>query len=461
MKHDSEKKSPAKKIFGTDGIRGIANEHPITAEMALKVGKAVAHYFLARNGRRRHRIVIGKDTRLSGYMLENSLTAGILSMGCDVLLVGPMPTPAIAHLARSLNCDAGIVISASHNPAEHNGIKIFSNEGFKLSDAEELEIEELIIGGKAGNGHIKGASMGKAYRVEEAKGRYIEYAKHSIKSSPLEGLFVVLDCANGAAYDIAPKILRELGAEAIVLGNRPNGLNINLDCGALHPEAMQKAVAKDKADIGIALDGDADRVIVCDENGKIVDGDHIMAILALEMKAQGKLQSNAVVTTVMGNIGFHKAMRENGITVVTAPVGDRYVIDELRARGLSFGGEQSGHIINFNYSTTGDGIITALMLLDIMKKKKKKLSELAKAMKTAPQVLINVNVRGKKDFDKMPAVSKKIKSAEAVLGSEGRVLVRYSGTENIARVMAEGPDNGRIEKLAAEIAAEIKKEIGA
>ncbi|MBU1939843.1 MAG: phosphoglucosamine mutase [Candidatus Diapherotrites archaeon] len=453
-------KNNGKKIFGTDGIRGVANEYPITAEMALSVGKAVAHYFLSKNGTRTHRIVIGKDTRLSGYMLETSLTAGILSMGCDVLLVGPLPTPAIAHLTKSLNCDAGIVISASHNPADHNGIKIFANDGFKLSDEQELEIEGLILGGTIESGHIKGARIGKAYRVDEAKGRYIEYAKHSIKSTPLEGLFIVLDCANGAAYNIAPKILQELGAKVLVLNDNPDGLNINLNCGALHPESMQKAVAKYKADIGIALDGDADRIIVCDENGKIVDGDHIIAILALELKAQGKLDGNAVVGTVMSNIGFHKAMKENGIDVITAPVGDRYVIDELRKHNLSFGGEQSGHIIFFNYSTTGDGIITALMLLDLMKKKGKKISELASVMETAPQVLLNVHVNQKRALAEMPSVAKAIASAETVLGADGRVLVRYSGTENIARVMLEGMDETQIRKHAEQIAGEIKREIG-
>jgi phosphoglucosamine mutase len=448
-----------KKIFGTDGVRGKANVHPMTPEMVLQIGKAVAYNLKTKNAKERYKIVIGKDTRLSGYMIESALTSGICSAGVDVLLVGPMPTPAIAHLTKSLNADAGVVISASHNPAEDNGIKIFSADGYKLPDETEQEIEKLIENGMNSE-HINGDKIGKAYRIDDARGRYIEFAKSSIKNMSLRGLTIVLDCANGAAYSVAPKIFSELGAKVIVLNDQPNGLNINLNCGALYPDVIREEVLENNADIGIAFDGDADRVIVCDENGTGVDGDHILAICAVNMKNLGKLKKNTIVATVMSNMGLDEAMREHGINVVKAPVGDRYVIEEMRREGYVLGGEQSGHIIFKEYSTTGDGIITALQLLKIMKTENKKLSELSKIMRTYPQILINVDVREKRDLNTIPTVSEKIKEMKKTLGSSGRILVRYSGTQNICRVMVEGKNEKDVSRIAREIANVIKEELG-
>ncbi len=447
------------KLFGTDGIRGVANIFPMTPEMVLSVGKATAHVFKEKCGKKKPNFVIGKDTRLSGYMIENALTSGILSVGADVLLVGPIPTPAIAHLTKSLNADAGIVLSASHNPAEDNGIKIFSADGYKLPDDVEDEIEKYVLTENVKTEHIRGDLIGKACRVEDAKGRYIKFVIASIKSMNLKGLKLVLDCANGAAYDTAPHIFRELGAEVIVLNDRPDGLNINLNCGALHPEKMMETVKKEKADIGIALDGDADRVIVCDEKGKNVDGDHIIAICAIYMKEKGTLNKSGVVVTIMTNKGFDIAMDEENINVVKTKVGDRYVIDEMKKKGYVLGGEQSGHIIFLNYATTGDGLISALQLLRVMKEKGEKLSKLAECMKSLPQVLINIEVKKKKDIDNLEA-KKNIKDAEKKLGKKGRVLVRYSGTQNLCRVMIEGENEKEIGKMSNDIAKAIKKEIG-
>jgi len=448
------------KLFGTDGIRGVANIFPMTPEMVLSIGKATAHVFKEKCGKKKPKFVIGKDTRLSGYMIENALTSGIVSVGADVLLVGPMPTPAIAHLTKSLNADAGIVLSASHNPAEDNGIKIFSENGYKLPDNVEDEIEKYVLSGKIKTEHIKGDLIGKAHRVDDAKGRYIEFVKASVESMSLKGLRVILDCANGAAYNTAPHILSELGAEVVVLNDRPDGLNINLDCGALHPEKMKEVVKKEKAHIGIALDGDADRVIVCDEKGRSVDGDHIIAICAINMKEKGALGKNSVVVTVMANKGFDIAMAKERIKVVKTKVGDRYVVDEMRKKGYVLGGEQSGHIIFSDYTTTGDGMISALQLLRIMTERGEKLSKLAECMKSLPQVLVNVNVKEKKDINKLK-VNKNIKDAESKLGEKGRVLVRYSGTENLCRIMIEGENKSEIQKIANDIAKTMKKEIGA
>ncbi|MFQ5712690.1 MAG: phosphoglucosamine mutase [Candidatus Scalinduaceae bacterium] len=447
------------KLFGTDGIRGVANIFPMTPEMVLSVGKATAHVFKEKCGKKKPSFVIGKDTRLSGYMIENALTSGILSVGGDVLLVGPIPTPAIAHLTKSLNADAGIVLSASHNPAEDNGIKIFSADGYKLHDDVEDEIEKYVLTENVKTEHIRGDLIGKACRVDDAKGKYIEFVKASIKSMNLKGLKLVLDCANGAAYDTAPRIFRELGAEVIVLNDRPDGLNINFDCGALHPEKMMETVKKEKADIGIALDGDADRVIVCDEKGKNVDGDHIIAICAIYMKEKGTLENNGVVVTIMTNKGFDLAMDKENINVVKTKVGDRYVIDEMKKKGYVLGGEQSGHIIFLSYTTTGDGLISALQLLRVMKEKGEKLSKLAECMKSLPQVLINVDVKEKKEVDELKA-RKNVRDAEKKLGKKGRVLVRYSGTQNLCRVMIEGENEKEIGKMSNDIAKAIKKEIG-
>ena len=448
------------KLFGTDGIRGVANIFPMTPEMVLSIGKATAHVFKEKCRKKKPKFVIGKDTRLSGYMIENALASGIVSVGADVLLVGPMPTPAIAHLTKSLNADAGIVLSASHNPAEDNGIKIFCENGHKLPDNVEDEIEKYVLSGKIKTEHIKGDLIGKAHRVDDAKGRYIEFAKASVESMSLKGLKVILDCANGAAYNTAPHILSELGAEVVVLNDRPDGLNINLDCGALHPEKMMEVVKKEKAHIGIALDGDADRVIVCDEKGRSVGGDHIIAICAINMKEKGSLRKNSVVVTIMANKGFDIAMAKERIKVIKTKVGDRYVVDEMRKKGYVLGGEQSGHIIFSNYTTTGDGMISALQLLKIMKERGEKLSKLAECMTSLPQVLVNVDVKEKKDINKLK-VNKNIKDAESKLGKKGRVLVRYSGTENLCRIMIEGENKREIQKVANDIAKAMKKEIGA
>ena len=448
------------KLFGTDGIRGVANIFPMTPEMVLSIGKATAHVFKEKCGKKKPKFVIGKDTRLSGYMIENALASGIVSVGADVLLVGPMPTPAIAHLTKALNADAGIVLSASHNPAEDNGIKIFSENGHKLSDNVEDEIEKYVLSGKIKTEHIKGDLIGKALRVDDAKERYIEFAKASVESMSMKGLRVILDCANGAAYNTAPHILSELGVEVVVLNDRPDGLNINLDCGALHPEKMMEVVKEENAHIGIALDGDADRVIVCDENGKSVDGDHIIAICAINMKEKGTLKKNSVVVTIMTNKGFDIAMAKERIKVVKTKVGDRYVVDEMRKKGYVLGGEQSGHIIFSNYTTTGDGMISALQLLRIMKERGKKLSKLAECMTSLPQVLVNVDVKEKKDISKLK-VNKNIKDAESKLGEKGRVLVRYSGTQNLCRIMIEGENKREIQKIANDIAKTMKKELGA
>ena len=448
------------KLFGTDGIRGVANIFPMTPEMVLSIGKATAHVFKEKCGKEKPKFVIGKDTRLSGYMIENALASGIVSVGADVLLVGPMPTPAIAYLTKSLNADAGIVLSASHNPAEDNGIKIFSENGHKLSDNVEDEIEKYVLSGKIKTEHIKGDLIGKAHRVDDAKERYIEFAKASVESMSMKGLRVILDCANGAAYNTAPHILSELGAEVVVLNDRPDGLNINLDCGALHPEKMMEIVKKEKAHIGIALDGDADRVIVCDEKGRSVDGDHIIAICAINMKEKGALRKNSVVVTIMANKGFDIAMAKERIKVVKTKVGDRYVVDEMRKKGYVLGGEQSGHIIFSNYTTTGDGMISALQLLRIMKERREKLSKLAECMTSLPQVLVNVDVKEKKDISKLK-VNKNIKDAESKLGEKGRVLVRYSGTQNLCRIMIEGENKREIQKIADDIAKTMKKELGA
>ena len=448
------------KLFGTDGIRGVANIFPMTPEMVLSIGKATAHVFKEKCGKEKPKFVIGKDTRLSGYMIENALASGIVSVGADVLLVGPMPTPAIAHLTKALNADAGIVLSASHNPAEDNGIKIFSENGHKLSDNVEDEIEKYVLSGKIKTEHIKGDLIGKAHRVDDAKERYIEFAKASVESMSMKGLRVILDCANGAAYNTAPHILSELGAEVVVLNDRPDGLNINLDCGALHPEKMMEVVKEENAHIGIALDGDADRVIVCDEKGRSVDGDHIIAICAINMKEKGALKKNSVVVTIMANKGFDIAMAKERIKVVKTKVGDRYVVDEMRKKGYVLGGEQSGHIIFSNYTTTGDGMISALQLLRIMKERREKLSKLAECMTSLPQVLVNVDVKEKKDISKLK-VNKNIKDAESKLGEKGRVLVRYSGTQNLCRIMIEGENKREIQKIANDIAKTMKKELGA
>jgi len=375
-----------KRLFGTDGVRGIANQEPMTSEMAMKLGRAAAYLFKNKAGR--HRIVIGKDTRLSGYMLESALTSGICSMGVDVLLVGPFPTPGIAFLTRSLRADAGVVISASHNPFEDNGIKFFSRDGLKLPDPMEHEIEDLIFSGRIDDIRPTADAIGKAFRVDDAEGRYIEFVKNSLpKRLTLEGLTVVIDCANGAAYKVAPTILRELDAKVIVVGHEPDGLNINQGCGSTHPEVIQQLVRENHADVGIAHDGDADRAMFASETGEMVNGDHVMAALAVAMKKSRRLSKNTLVTTVMSNMGLDRAMKAAGIRVVKTAVGDRYVLETMLRDGYNFGGEQSGHLIFLDYNTTGDGLITAVQVLALMKSSGRPLSELAKSMTTYPQVL--------------------------------------------------------------------------
>lgn len=446
-----------RKLFGTDGIRGKANTYPMTVDIALKVGKAAGIIF--RNGSKKSKVVIGKDTRLSGYMIESALAAGLLSMGLDVYFVGPMPTPAIAHITKSFAADAGVVISASHNPYEDNGIKFFDADGFKLPDDIEEKIEQLALS-DLNTDNITGDNIGKAHRINDARGRYIEFAKSSINNLSLKGLKIVLDCANGAAYHVAKYILTELGAEVIIKNNFPDGKNINYKCGALYPELLKDDVLLENADLAIALDGDADRIIMLDEQGNVVDGDEMMCLSALEMIKENKLRQNTLVATEYSNLGLRKAVERAGGKVVLTDVGDRYVIEEMRKNGYNFGGEQSGHIIFLDHSTTGDGIISALQILKIMKKTGKKLSELAVCMEKYPQIIFNVGVREKKSFEEMPSVRRKIKEIEQHLGKEGRVFVRYSGTQNKLRIMLEGKIKEELEDYARQIAEEVKKEIG-
>ncbi len=445
-----------RKLFGTDGIRGVANIYPMTTEIAMQVGRAIA--FIVKNKKGRHRIVIGKDTRVSGYMIENALAAGICSMGVDVLLVGPLPTPGIAFITTSMRADAGVVISASHNPFQDNGIKIFSSDGFKLPDEVEADIEELIFSQKMATLRPVAEEVGKARRIDDAKGRYIVFLKNIFpKKQTLEGMHIVLDCAHGATYGVAPYVLEELGAKVTSLGVSPDGKNINHQCGALHPELMAAKVKETGADIGLALDGDGDRLIVCDENGKVVDGDHIMAICAKDLIKRGKLRKKTLVTTVMSNMGLEIAMKEMGGKMVRTNVGDRYVVEEMRKNGYSFGGEQSGHLVFLDHITTGDGNLAALRLLSIMRKRKKKLSELATVMTSYPQVLNNVRTSSKIDLENFPSFQKAVIKMEKKLGKSGRILVRASGTEPVIRVMIEGEKKKTIRAMANELGKMIAK----
>jgi len=448
-----------KKLFGTDGVRGVANTDPLTAEMALKLGRAIAHVF--KRDERRHRIVIGKDTRLSGYMLESAMVAGICSMGVDAVLIGPLPTPGVSYITRSLRADAGVMLSASHNTYEDNGIKFFSNEGHKLPDKLEEEMERIIFSGELDHIRPTATNIGKATRIEDAIGRYVEFVKNSFpKGMTLDGMKIVLDCANGAAYKVGPWVLRELGAEVIVYNDTPNGTNINSNCGALHPEIIRKGVIDHKADVGIALDGDGDRVIFADEEARVVDGDFILAICGIDMLKEGLLTNNAIVGTVMSNFGLEKVIKDAGGEFYRSQVGDRYVIEEMINQDACLGGEQSGHIIFRDYTTTGDGLISALQLLKIMRAHGKPLSKLCKVMEKMPQVLINVRVKEKKPLSEVPAVKEAIVQAEKKLGSKGRILVRYSGTEPIARVMVEGSDQDEIDQVAMSVSDLLKKELG-
>jgi phosphoglucosamine mutase len=448
-----------KKLFGTDGVRGVANQDPMTSEMAMRIGRAAAHVF--RDSSRRHRVVIGKDTRLSGYMIESALTSGLCSMGIDVLLIGPVPTPGIAFLTRSLRADAGVVISASHNPYEDNGIKFFGRDGFKLPDELEKKMEDLIFSGAIDAIRPTASEIGKATRIDDAIGRYNEFVKSSIpRGLDLAGLRIVVDSANGAAYRIGPRILTELGADVISLYDQPNGMNINQGCGSLHPEVISRAVAANRAHIGIAFDGDADRLILCDENGTVTDGDAVMAICALQLMKHGKLRHNTLVATVMSNLGLELAMREAGGKLVRSSVGDRYVMEKMIEGGYNLGGEQSGHIIFLDHNTTGDGLISALQILAIMKQTDKPLSQLAACMKTYPQTLVNVKVRERRDLESIPEIAGRMSEISKKLEGTGRLLVRYSGTEPKVRVMIEGEDEQEIKQLAEELAGIIKEKLG-
>ncbi len=459
--------SSSKKIFGTDGVRGIANVEPVTAETSLKLGRAAAHVFknlqTQARGRGRHKIVIGKDTRLSGYMIENALSSGILSMGVDVLFIGPLPTPGVAYVTRSLRADAGIVITASHNPYADNGIKFFRADGYKLDDKIEAEVEGLVFGGEIENIRPTAEEIGKAVRIDDALGRYIEFAKASFpRGMTLEGMRLVVDCANGAAYKSTPCVLRELGAEVFVFGDQPDGKNINKDCGSMHPQHFCQRVKEFRADAGIAHDGDADRVILCDEAGRLIDGDDIMAIAALDMLAQGTLAQKTLVTTVMSNAGLEAAVKGAGGKVIATAVGDKNVIDEMLRGGFNFGGEQSGHLIFREHGTTGDGLVAALQMLRIMRTTRKPLSELVKCWTRFPQLVANVVVREKKPFAELDAVNALVTQAEAeVKPAGGRVLLRYSGTEPKARLLIEGPSQSVLDKWSKQICEAIRKQIGA
>jgi len=450
-----------RKLFGTDGIRGKANVPPMTPELVVRLGRAVA-LVARRTGTRAPRIVIGKDTRVSGYMLETALAAGICAMGGRVLLTGPMPTPAVANLTQSMRADAGVVISASHNPYDDNGIKIFGPDGFKLPDESELEIEALLDDPELDHKPCVGDKVGRAERIDDATGRYIVYAKNTFpRELTLNGLKVVVDAAHGAAYRVAPQVFAELGADVFALGVTPNGRNINKACGALHTGALVREVQKRGADIGIALDGDADRVIIADEHGEIVDGDAVMALCATRMARGGKLAKNVVVSTVMSNMGLERAVAAVGAKVVRTAVGDRYVVEEMRRSEYNFGGEQSGHLIFLDHATTGDGIVAALQVLAIMVAEQKPLSELRHVMQRVPQVLESVLLPARRPIAEMPALSREIRRVEAQLGSEGRVLVRWSGTEPKLRVMVEGPDLAVLEGVVREMVDAARSDLGA
>ncbi|OGP95260.1 MAG: phosphoglucosamine mutase [Deltaproteobacteria bacterium RBG_16_47_11] len=448
-----------RKLFGTDGIRGVANVDPMTGEMAMQLGRAIAHIFKEVKGK--HRIVIGKDTRVSGYMLETALASGICSMGADVMLVGPLPTPGIAFITTSMRANAGVVISASHNPYYDNGIKIFSRDGFKLPDEMEHRIEELILSNHLHSLRPTANEVGKAHRIDDVIGRYVVFLKKTFPNNlTLDGLRIALDCANGAAYRVAPTVLEELGAEVIPIGVDPNGENINENCGSLHPEIVSRLVLEKGADIGIALDGDGDRIVFVDGKGKQVDGDYILAICALQMLSEKKLKKETLVTTVMSNMGLDKTVQNAGGKVVRTQVGDRYVVEEMVRGDYNLGGEQSGHTIFLDYNTTCDGILTALQVLAIMKQKERPLDELTKVMEPLPQVLYNVEVKEKKKLSEFSEIQKKIQEIEKSLGHSGRMLIRYSGTEPLLRIMVEGEDETKLHRFAKDLVELVKKRIG-
>ena len=447
------------KLFGTDGIRGQANRYPVNAELALRLGKALGKQLNA-HGYGSARAVIGKDTRLSGYMLETAITSGLVSAGCDVFLVGPVPTPAVAHLTRSLAADVGIMLTASHNPYDDNGIKIFSPLGYKLEDEAEAEITRLILETDLNTDDIRSDQLGKAYRLDDARGRYIEFAKSTIGNEKLSGFKMVLDCANGAAYDIGPWIFRELGATVIKTGVSPDGLNINTQCGALHPQVVAKLVQEHGADIGVAFDGDADRVIFADANGNIVDGDRVLAACAIAFKKRGLLAKDTLVVTSMSNLGLHDAMRRHGIRVEVTDVGDRYVIDTMRKNGYSLGGEKSGHLIFLNHATTGDGIISALQVMRMMKEEGKTLAQLAECMTEYPQKLVSLKVKEKKPVADVPVLAAAVRACEEELGDTGRVIVRYSGTEPKIRLLVEAKEESLVDTWIDKLTQAVNAGLG-
>lgn len=441
------------RIFGTDGVRGQANSWPMTADVALRLAAAAGRYF--RTDKQEHRVVIGKDTRLSGYMLENALTAGFTSTGMDVFLLGPIPTPAVGYLTHSLRADVGVMISASHNPAHDNGIKFFGPDGFKLSDAAEDEITRLF---NAGVTPSRPGTIGRARRLDDARGRYIEYAKTTFPAGRrLDGLRIVLDCANGAAYRAAPAVLWELGAEVISLGDKPNGLNINSDCGSTHPENAARRVLETRADAGICLDGDADRLIIIDEKGNIADGDQIMGLIASRWAESGQLTGGALVATVMSNLGLERFLEGKGINLERTKVGDRYVVERMREGGFNLGGEQSGHLVLRDYATTGDGLIGALQFLAAMVETGRPASQLARVFEPVPQKLINIRYTPGEAPLEMDEVQDAIAAGEKALGTSGRLLIRKSGTEPLIRLMGESEDTELLNKTLTSIAQAIRK----
>ena len=443
------------RLFGTDGIRGRVNSHPMQPELVLRLGLAAGQYF--RNGNKRHRVVIGKDTRLSGYVFESALTSGFCAAGMDVFLVGPLPTPAISFLTRNMRADLGVVISASHNPYMDNGIKFFNKDGFKLADRVEDEIAAMVTSPDFVWKCPDHDQVGRARKIQDSPGRYIVELKHSFPAGmTLDGLTIVLDCAHGAAYRVAPLIFEELGARVITLGIEPDGLNINKGCGSLHPDVLAAKVREHRADIGLALDGDADRLIVVDEYGTILDGDQIMAVCADEMMARGTLAENTLVATVMSNMALEVFMQERGGRLLRTKVGDRYVVEEMRKGGYLLGGEQSGHLVFMQHSTTGDGTLAALQLLSIMVGRQKPISEIAGLLTPYPQKLVNLKVKKKVPFDTVPVIKDAVRHAEDKLGRTGRILLRYSGTESLARIMVEAQDQALVDELCASLTAAVE-----
>jgi len=449
------------RLFGTDGVRGTANVHPMTAEMALLLGRAIAAVF-PRRAKDRRRIIIGKDTRLSGYMFEDALAAGICSMGGDVIQVGPMPTPGMAFLTADMRCDAGVMISASHNPYQDNGIKFFSRDGFKLPDEVEDRIEALIGSGELDSVRAAPDEIGQAKRIDDAEGRYVVFLKKTFPMDlTLDGLRVVLDCANGAAYKVGPLVLEELGAEVFKIGVEPNGRNINDGVGSMYPDKLAAKVREVRADVGIALDGDADRCVLVCEKGEVVDGDALLALAAKHMIERGALRGGSVVATVMSNLGLEKLLERYGVGLVRTQVGDRYVVEAMRNGGFNLGGEQSGHVIFLDHNTTGDGLVTALQALAVMKRRERPLSELVADFVRFPQVLVNVRVAEKRPLESLPEMTEAIRKVEAELAGGGRVLIRYSGTEPKARIMVEGEDEARVHAYARELAEKLVRVLGA